>query len=120
MQEFFLVLLFLPEFVVSHMCAGKVGGFIASIPDVMIAALLCFMWAMLTALGLSNLRYSVTGSSRNSIIVGLALFFSLSVPSYFQQYGLSPNANPSVPSYFQPYVVASHGPLRTGYGGVCS
>ncbi|OAY66772.1 Nucleobase-ascorbate transporter 12, partial [Ananas comosus] len=110
--EFGAVVMILLSFV------GKVGGFIASIPDVMIAALLCFMWAMLTALGLSNLRYSVTGSSRNSIIVGLALFFSLSVPSYFQQYGLSPNANPSVPSYFQPYVVASHGPLRTGYGGL--
>ncbi|KAE8691048.1 hypothetical protein F3Y22_tig00110893pilonHSYRG00999 [Hibiscus syriacus] len=29
---------------------GKVGGFIASIPELIVAALLCFMWAMLTAL----------------------------------------------------------------------
>ncbi|KAL6976395.1 Nucleobase-ascorbate transporter 12, partial [Sarracenia purpurea var. burkii] len=97
---------------------GKVGGFIASIPHVMVAALLCFMWAMLTALGLSNLRYSEAGSSRNIIIVGLSLFFSLSIPSYFQQYGISPNTNLSVPSYFQPYIVASHGPFRTKYGGL--
>ncbi|KAJ1286295.1 hypothetical protein BS78_03G342700 [Paspalum vaginatum] len=97
---------------------GKVGALIASIPDVMVAALLCFMWAMLCALGLSNLRYSATGSSRNSIIVGLALFLSLSVPSYFQQYGVHPNANSSVPTYFQPYIVASHGPVHTGSGGV--
>ncbi|XP_010243745.1 PREDICTED: nucleobase-ascorbate transporter 12 [Nelumbo nucifera] len=97
---------------------GKVGGFIASIPDVIVAALLCFMWAMLAALGLSNLRYSEAGSSRNIIIVGLSLFFSLSVPAYFQQYGVSPNANSSVPSYFQPYIVASHGPIRGKYGGV--
>ncbi|ONK57171.1 uncharacterized protein A4U43_C10F17330 [Asparagus officinalis] len=97
---------------------GKVGGFVASIPGVMVAALLCFMWAMLAALGLSNLRYSETGSSRNNIIVGLSLFFSLSVPAYFQQYGLTPNANSSVPSYFQPYIVASHGPFHTGYSGV--
>ncbi|KAF5184234.1 Nucleobase-ascorbate transporter like [Thalictrum thalictroides] len=97
---------------------GKVGGFIASIPDVMVAALLCIMWAMLAALGLSNLRYSEAGSSRNIIIVGLSLFFSLSVPAYFQQYGVTPNANSSVPSYFQPYIVASHGPIRSGYGGV--
>ncbi|KAF3332086.1 nucleobase-ascorbate transporter 12-like protein [Carex littledalei] len=97
---------------------GKVGGFIASIPDVMVAALLCFMWAMLAALGLSNLRYSANGSSRNCIVVGLALFFSLSVPAYFQQYGQNPNSNISVPSYFQPYVVASHGPFRTPYAGV--
>ncbi|XP_074276031.1 nucleobase-ascorbate transporter 12 [Silene latifolia] len=95
---------------------GKVGGFLASIPQVMVAALLCFMWAMLTALGLSNLRYSEAGSSRNIIIVGLSLFFSLSIPAYFQQYGISPNSNVSVPSYFLPYIVASHGPVHTKYG----
>ncbi|XP_077235869.1 nucleobase-ascorbate transporter 12-like [Tasmannia lanceolata] len=97
---------------------GKVGGFLASAPDVMVAALLCFMWAMLAALGLSNLRYSEAGSSRNVIIVGLSLFLSLSIPAYFQQYGVVPNANSSVPSYFQPYIVASHGPLHTNYGGL--
>ncbi|KAK7262203.1 hypothetical protein RJT34_29766 [Clitoria ternatea] len=97
---------------------GKVGGFIASIPEVMVAGLLCFMWAMLTALGLSNLRYSEAGSSRNVIIVGLSLFFSLSIPAYFQQYGISPNSNLSVPSYFQPYIVASHGPFHSKYGGL--
>lgn len=98
---------------------GKVGGFIASIPEVIVAALLCFMCAMLTALGLSNLRYSAAGSSRNIIIIGLSLFLSLSVPAYFQQYGIAPNSNSSVPSYFQPYIVASHGPFNSGYGGVC-
>ncbi|XP_022152915.1 nucleobase-ascorbate transporter 12 [Momordica charantia] len=97
---------------------GKVGGLIASIPDVMVAALLCFMWAMLTALGLSNLRYSEAGSSRNIIIVGLSLFFSLSIPAYFQQYGISPGSNLSVPSYFQPYIVASHGPFNSKSGGL--
>ncbi|XP_050367289.1 nucleobase-ascorbate transporter 12 [Argentina anserina] len=97
---------------------GKVGGFLASIPQVMVAALLCFMWAMLAALGLSNLRYSEAGSSRNIIIVGLSLFFSLSIPAYFQQYGITPNSNLSVPSYFQPYIVASHGPFRGKYGGM--
>ncbi|KAJ6693008.1 NUCLEOBASE-ASCORBATE TRANSPORTER 12 [Salix purpurea] len=97
---------------------GKVGGFIASIPEVMVAALLCFMWAMLAALGLSNLRYSEAGSSRNIIIVGLSLFLSLSVPSYLQQYGISPNTNSSVPSYLQPYIVATHGPFHSKYGGL--
>ncbi|XP_077230264.1 nucleobase-ascorbate transporter 12-like [Tasmannia lanceolata] len=97
---------------------GKVGGFLASVPDVMVAALLCFMWSMLAALGLSNLRYSEAGSSRNIIIVGLSLFLSLSVPAYFQQYGVVPNANSSVPSYFQPYIVASHGPIHTNYAGL--
>ncbi|KAG6499267.1 hypothetical protein ZIOFF_039024 [Zingiber officinale] len=97
---------------------GKIGGFIASIPDVMVAGLLCCMWAMIAALGLSNLRYSETGSSRNNIIIGLSLFLSLSVPAYFQQYGLIPSSNSSVPSYFQPYAVASHGPIHTSSRGV--
>lgn len=84
----------------------------------MVAALLCFMWGMLTALGLSNLRYSEAGSARNIIIVGLSLFFSLSIPAYLQQYGISPKSNVSVPSYFVPYIVASHGPVQTKFGGV--
>ncbi|PKA67164.1 Nucleobase-ascorbate transporter 12 [Apostasia shenzhenica] len=97
---------------------GKIGGLIASIPNVMVAALLCFMWALLAALGLSNLRYSEAGSSRNNIIVGLALFFSLSIPAYFQQFGIVPNANSAVPSYFQPYIVSSHGPFHTSSSGI--
>ncbi|XP_023748397.1 nucleobase-ascorbate transporter 12 isoform X1 [Lactuca sativa] len=89
---------------------GKVGGLIASIPQVMVAGLLCIMWAMLTAFGLSNLRYSESGSSRNIIIIGLSLFFSLSTPAYFHQY----NSN----SPFQPYIVASHAPFHTHYKGL--
>ncbi|CAN6438682.1 unnamed protein product [Victoria cruziana] len=97
---------------------GKVGGFIASIPLVIVASLTCFMWAMLAALGLSNLRYSDARSSRNIVIVGLSLVLSLSVPAYFQQYGTLPSANRSVPSYFLPYTVASHGPFDTKHDGV--
>ncbi|KAF3782067.1 Nucleobase-ascorbate transporter 12 [Nymphaea thermarum] len=97
---------------------GKIGGFIASIPLVIVAALTCFMWAMLAALGLSSLRYSDARSSRNIVIVGLSLVLSLSIPAYFQQYGSLPSANHSVPSYFLPYTVASHGPFRTKHDGI--
>ena len=65
---------------------GKVGAFVASISQVIVAGLLCFMLTMLVALGLSNLRYSETGSSWNMIIVGIYLFLSLSIPSYLQQH----------------------------------
>ena len=118
-SSFFSLIIFLNLCTTFLPYTGKVGGFIASIPEVMVAALLCFMWAMLAALGLSNLRYSEAGSSRNIIIVGLSLFLSLSIPAYFQQYGISPNSNLSVPSYFQPFIVASHGPFRSKYGEVC-
>ncbi|KAK9713466.1 hypothetical protein RND81_06G029200 [Saponaria officinalis] len=102
----------------SSICGGKVRVFIASIPQVMLAALLCFLWAMLSALGLSNLRYSEAGSSRNIIIIGLSLFSSLSIPAYFQQYGVFPKSNVSVSSYFLPYVVASHGLIHTKFDEV--
>ena len=97
---------------------GKVGAFIASIPQVIVAGLLCVMWAMLAALGLSNLRYSETGSSRNVVIVGLALFFSLSIPTFFEDYGVSPDFVATTSSYLQPYIVASHGPFNTSSLGV--
>ncbi|KAI5059580.1 hypothetical protein GOP47_0025899 [Adiantum capillus-veneris] len=96
---------------------GKIGALIASIPSVIVAALLLVMWTMITAFGLSNLRYSETGSSRNVIIVGLSLFLSLSVPVYFQQYALGSRVT-TVPSYFLPYTVAAHGPIRTGFQGL--
>ncbi|CAM6129941.1 unnamed protein product [Calypogeia fissa] len=92
---------------------GKIGGFLATIPQVIVAALLVIMWTMLAALGLSNLRYSETGSSRNVLIVGLSLFLSLSVPAYFQQYD-APASTGSVPLYFQQFTVAQkRGPFHT-------
>ncbi|KAG6541030.1 hypothetical protein Mapa_017603 [Marchantia paleacea] len=92
---------------------GKIGGFLATIPQVIVAALLVIMWTMLAALGLSNLRYSETGSSRNVLIVGLSLFLSLSVPAYFQQYDAEAAGGVNAPPYFQQFTVASHGPIRT-------
>ncbi|MCO5555268.1 hypothetical protein L7F22_008813 [Adiantum nelumboides] len=97
---------------------GKVGAFFASIPQVIVGGLLCVMWAMLAALGLSNLRYSETGSSRNVVIVGLALFLSLSIPAYFQDYGVSPDFVATTSSSLQPYIVAAHGPFNTSFIGL--
>ncbi|XP_024372015.1 nucleobase-ascorbate transporter 12 [Physcomitrium patens] len=90
---------------------GKISGFIASIPQVIVAGLLVFMWTMLAAMGFSTLRYSETGSSRNVLIVGLSLFLSLSIPSYFQQY--DSDTSSILPIYFQPYNVDDHGPFQT-------
>lgn len=91
---------------------GKVGAILASIPLAMAAAILCFMWAFIVALGLANLQYSQAASFRNVIVVGISLFLGLSVPAYFQQY----NSETSLilPSYFVPYAAASDGPVHTG------
>ncbi|KAK9040237.1 hypothetical protein V6N11_015411 [Hibiscus sabdariffa] len=90
---------------------GKVGAILASIPLSLAAAILCFMWALVVAFGLSTLQYTQTASFRNTTIVGVSLFLGLSIPAYFQQY--QPMSSLMLPSYFVPYAAASDGPVHT-------
>ncbi|CAJ2657827.1 unnamed protein product [Trifolium pratense] len=48
---------------------GKVGALLASIPQALAAAVLCFMWALTVTLGLSTLQYAQSASFRNMTIV---------------------------------------------------
>ncbi|XP_010437154.1 PREDICTED: nucleobase-ascorbate transporter 11 [Camelina sativa] len=91
---------------------GKIGAILASIPQALAASVLCFMWALTVALGLSNLRYTQTASFRNITIVGVSLFLGLSIPAYFQQY--QPLSSLILPSYYLPFGAASSGPFQTG------
>ncbi|KAI3704393.1 hypothetical protein L1987_74611 [Smallanthus sonchifolius] len=91
---------------------GKVGAILASIPQALAASLLCFVWAVVVALGISALRYTHTASFRNMMIVGVSLFIGLSLPAYFQQY--QPETALILPGYFVPYSAASDGPIRSG------
>ncbi|CAL9228454.1 unnamed protein product [Arabidopsis halleri] len=91
---------------------GKLGAILASIPQALAASVLCFIWALTVALGLSNLRYTQTSSFRNITIVGVSLFLGLSVPAYFQQY--QPLSSLILPSYYLPFGAASSGPFQTG------
>lgn len=88
------------------------GAILASIPQALAASVLCFMWALTVALGLSNLQYTQSASFRNITIVGVSLFLGLSIPAYFQQYQLDTSL--VLPSYFIPYAAASGGPIHTG------
>ncbi|XP_020576304.1 nucleobase-ascorbate transporter 11 isoform X2 [Phalaenopsis equestris] len=106
-------------FLVLFSFVGKVGALLASIPLALAAAVLCFTWALIVALGLSTLRYTQSASSRNMLIVGFTLFISLSIPAYFQQY--PSNSTLILPSYLVPYAAASDGPINTGSKGfVCA
>jgi nucleobase transporter 1/2 len=91
---------------------GKVGGLLASIPQALAAAVLCFMWGLTVTLGLSTLQYGQSASFRNMTIVGVALFLGMSIPSYFQQY--QPESSLILPSYLLPYAAASSGPFHSG------
>ncbi|KAK6237906.1 hypothetical protein QUC31_003375 [Theobroma cacao] len=99
-------------FLILFSFVAKVGAILASIPLSLAASILCFMWALVVALGLSTLQYTQTTSFRNITIVGVSLFLGLSIPAYFQQY--QPESSLILPSYFVPYAAASDGPVRTG------
>ncbi|KAK9112925.1 hypothetical protein Scep_020444 [Stephania cephalantha] len=98
-------------FLILFSFVGKIGALLASIPISLAASVLCFIWALIVALGLSTLQYGQTKSFRNIAIVGVSLFFSLSIPAYFQQY--QPDISFILPSYFIPYAAASNGPVHT-------
>lgn len=88
------------------------GALIASIPQGLAASVLCFIWALIAALGLSNLQYGQCTSFRNMTIVGVSLFLGLSIPAYFQQY--KPQTSLILPAYLLPYGAASSGPFHSG------
>ncbi|KAJ1375826.1 Xanthine/uracil/vitamin C permease [Sesbania bispinosa] len=91
---------------------GKVGALLASIPLALAASILCFMWALTAALGLSTLQYGQSASFRNITIVGVSLFLGMSIPAYFQQY--QSESSLILPSYLVPYAAASSGPFHSG------
>lgn len=91
---------------------GKLGAILASIPQALAAAVLCFIWALVVALGLSALQYTQAASFRNITIVGVSLFLGLSIPAYFQQY--LPESSMILPIYLIPYSAASDGPVHSG------
>ncbi|CAF2146338.1 nucleobase-ascorbate transporter 11 [Brassica rapa] len=99
-------------FLIFFSFVGKLGAILASIPQALAASVLCFIWALTVALGLSNLRYTQTASFRNITIVGVSLFLGLSIPAYFQQY--QPLSSLILPSYYLSFGAASSGPFQTG------
>lgn len=99
-------------FMIVFSFVGKVGAILASIPQALAASILCFMWALIVAIGLSNLQYTQSASFRNIMIVGASLFLGLSIPAYFQQY--HPESRLILPGYFVPFAAASNGPMHTG------
>ncbi|CAN8328471.1 unnamed protein product [Cochlearia groenlandica] len=99
-------------FLIVFSFVGKLGAVLASIPQALAASVLCFIWALTVGLGLSSLRYTQTASFRNITIVGVSLFFGLSIPAYFQQY--QPLSSLILPSYYLPFGAASSGPFQMG------
>ncbi|GAB3665668.1 uracil-xanthine permease family protein [Halopiger thermotolerans] len=61
---------------------GYFGQLIATIPDPIVGGLFIAMFGQIVAVGISNLRHVDLDSSRNTFIVGFALFVGLAIPAY--------------------------------------
>jgi xanthine/uracil permease len=61
---------------------GYFGQLIATIPDPIVGGLFIAMFGQIVAVGISNLRHVDLDSSRNTFIVGFALFIGLAIPAY--------------------------------------
>ncbi len=61
---------------------GYFGQLIATIPDPIIGGLFIAMFGQIVAVGISNLRHVDLDSSRNTFVIGFALFIGLAIPAY--------------------------------------
>jgi len=61
---------------------GYFGQLIATIPDPIVGGLFIAMFGQIVAVGISNLRHVDLASSRNTFIIGFALFVGLAIPAY--------------------------------------
>ncbi|SEQ45228.1 uracil-xanthine permease family protein [Natrinema salaciae] len=61
---------------------GYFGQLIATIPDPIVGGLFIAMFGQIVAVGISNLRHVDLESSRNTFIIGFALFVGLAIPAY--------------------------------------
>jgi len=76
---------------------GKFGAVVASIPQPIVAAILCITFGMVVGTGISILQFANMNLTRNIFVVGFSLFMGLSVPQYFSEFALR----------------AGHGPVHT-------
>ena len=61
---------------------GYFGQLVATIPDPIVGGLFIAMFAQIVAVGVSNLRHVDLDSSRNTFVIGFALFVGLAIPAY--------------------------------------
>ena len=56
---------------------SKCGALFLTIPSPIVGGVLCVMFGMIAAVGLSNLQFVDLNSTRNLFVLGFSIFFSL-------------------------------------------
>ncbi|KAJ7526363.1 hypothetical protein O6H91_16G003300 [Diphasiastrum complanatum] len=73
---------------------GKFGGVIASIPQPIVAALICVLHGVLATAGASFLHFTNVNLIRNIFVIGFTLFMGFSVPQYFHEFAITTGHGP--------------------------
>ena len=76
---------------------NKVGALFSTIPTPIVGGVLCIMFGMITAVGLSNLQFVDLNSTRNLFVIGFSLFFAMVI------YFLNSILNYEIRSYISNY-----------------
>ena len=63
---------------------SKLGILIATIPEPIIGALYCILFAMIAGIGLTQLKKADVSKDRNVFIFGFAIFMGFSITAYFK------------------------------------
>ncbi|EEB16727.1 purine permease, putative [Pediculus humanus corporis] len=63
---------------------GKVAATFSTIPTPVVGGLLCVLFSIITAGGLTNLSYVNMSSTRNMFVLGSSLFFGIGLPQYLK------------------------------------
>lgn len=64
---------------------SKFGAFFGTLPDPVAGGIFMVVFGIIAAVGLSNLQSVDLNSSRNLFVLGISLFFGLSVPEVRKQ-----------------------------------
>lgn len=70
-------------------CIGmvnKVGALFVTIPEPIIGGIFSVMFGIITAVGLSNLQFVDLNSTRNLLVLGFPIFFSLVLPKWMEEH----------------------------------
>lgn len=81
-------------------CFGKFAALFTLIPTPVIGGMFMITFGMVTAVGLSNLQYIDLNSSRNLYILGISMFFGLSLPLWIQEHDVINTGNDVVDQLF--------------------
>ncbi|XP_038077946.1 solute carrier family 23 member 1-like isoform X2 [Patiria miniata] len=61
---------------------AKFGALFVTIPDPIIGGMFCVMFAMVTAVGISNLQFVNLNSTRNLFVIGFSLIMGFIIPTW--------------------------------------